>query len=462
MILFGPQPGPFIPLNFVRSINVNKSGSNGNPKQESKNFPNVPKLTAKRIHSNKTENTYKKAKQFTNNMSGAGPSSQTGDGDPDQRIVLWNTLTRRKAAGRSVPKPHNLSQYLALNPHMEIYTNQIEQLRARETRSWMDSDISPQSATAEGQTRVPLWNKVELRRSKENGGPMRKNLERYLKVNPEWEVYESQQEALDGLRLTRISLWHRIEKKKLRLSECPLGKEVKAYLDDYPQWEIFYGQDGKKFENGSYVDTNGYQMTPNGTVVMWDSFTRKIVPPSECPLLHDMDRVISANENWEVYKGQDKIPPVAPARGSSGPTNKSYKRKSHQMGVDGSLMDCTGHVVMWDRTKKKKLSGNAAPLRSNIERFIQRNPNFEVFRGQTTGDTALEASPQQSGSQRPQIPLQMRGMDIDQFLTTNNPLSNLTAGDNIPSKVEESGDPNADIDSKVEALIDKFIDDYGR
>lgn len=392
-------------------------------------------------------------------MTAAHPSSITGGDSPNDRIPMWNTIKKTRTNGCVAPLRKNLYNYLAKNPHMELYTGQAEDTSTRILAHQMDSELSPRSLSVEARKKVPLWNKHELRLMRKCHHPLRKNVVQYLKANQQWELYDGQDERLQAIRSARVPLWHTIEKRKLRLFDSPLGKDVKSFLDDHPEWEVYYGQAGETLEDGNRVNGYGNVISPNGRIVMWDHVNRRKVSTAECPLPSELITSIPSNGQLQIYKGQDKIPPEPAPKGSSGPTDTSYKDKLHKMGPDGLYMDSRGRVMMWDTYKQKKVGGTAAPLRSNVESVIQRRPYLEVYRGQDIGNTPGGTSSNHSRSARPLIQREMRALDIEKFCTTNNPVSTLMATGSAPL---QSQDPEAETGDNADdngSIINHFLVD---
>lgn len=372
---------------------------------------------------------------------GAGPSNRPGGGNPKDRITLWNTINKKKISGFVAPIRKNLIRYLAENPHLEPYSCELEMSDVRTLLHRRNSDKPP-----EAEEKVPLWNKFEHRLLKESDEPMKKNLEQFLRIHPEWEVYDGQYERLHALRLAKVPVWHKTEKCKLRNADSPLGKHVKAFLDKNPDWEIYYGQAGELLENGNRVDTDGNLISPLGTIALWDPVGRKILPPEEWPIQSELTKRIAGNGELEIYKGQDKIPPMPVPKSSSGTTNNSYRYVDNGMWQGGLFLDKRGRVLMWNRSKRAKVSGNASPFPSNIDSTIQRHPYLEVYRGQDTDNILQEIPAHLLGSPRPSPKRELRALDIDKFCSTNNPVSTLLTNENASSRAQVPKDVKDDID----------------
>jgi hypothetical protein len=97
--------------------------------------------------------------------------------------------------------------------------------------------------------RITIWHKTESRKLSGNSAPFRKNVDNYLYLHPEWEVYTGQDQRAKKRRAVgeagrdRIMLWHRTEMRKIDVDHAPLRASLEHYLKDHPHWEVYIGQD---------------------------------------------------------------------------------------------------------------------------------------------------------------------------------------------------------------------------
>ncbi|KAA8497653.1 hypothetical protein FVE85_5238 [Porphyridium purpureum] len=117
------------------------------------------------------------------------------DGEDDQEtqhVTMWNRVECRKVAGNAAPLRKNLDKYLTAHPECEVYCGQ-------DKHNLGVGEIDPRTGKRieKANEHVAIWHNTECRKITGNAAPLRKNLDAYLKRNPNCVIYNYQDRYLD-------------------------------------------------------------------------------------------------------------------------------------------------------------------------------------------------------------------------------------------------------------------------
>jgi len=112
-------------------------------------------------------------------------------------------------------------------------------------------------------SRVTMWNTRELRKVSGNAAPMEKNVQEYIRLHPEMEVFVAQDQVLGQDQLAskarlsarRVPIWNRKENRVCSGNAAPLEKNLFEYLRKHPDCEVYtdQGKGGSFNQRGTYA-----------------------------------------------------------------------------------------------------------------------------------------------------------------------------------------------------------------
>jgi len=105
-------------------------------------------------------------------------------------------------------------------------------------------------------------------------------------------------------------------------------------------------------------------------VTIWNRIECRKVAGNAAPLRRNLERYLAKHPECEVYTGQDKNLDGSVAIGSVDPKTGS------------TIIAGNEHVPMWNKIEERKITGNAAPLRKNVEAYLAKHPECEIYVGQ--------------------------------------------------------------------------------
>lgn len=112
-------------------------------------------------------------------------------------------------------------------------------------------------------------------------------------------------------------------------------------------------------------------------------------------------------------------------------------------------------VTIWNKNERRKVSGNAAPLERNIEEYLQKHPDCEVYDGQDKGFVRVK-SKQKAATAKP-LPGLIRGSPPAPFTTAwEDILAHF--GSDVYGAAESHVNSDATRDCEGTMACDDFID----
>ncbi|PXF47045.1 hypothetical protein BWQ96_03122 [Gracilariopsis chorda] len=161
--------------------------------------------------------------------------------------------TSQQIVGKSAATPALQSQSLAVLPEMQHAEN------SRISIGMRFNDME----------HVRVWNREEKRKIAGNAAPLGKNIERYLREHQECEVYtgqdisDKQERKASGLQYPsalsagdHVTVWNRVEKRKIAGNAAPLVKNLEAYLRKNPNCEVYNLQDRRHGDGGIRIQVH--------------------------------------------------------------------------------------------------------------------------------------------------------------------------------------------------------------
>lgn len=131
------------------------------------------------------------------------------------------------------------------------------------------------------------------------------------------------------------------------------------------------------------------QLTPEEQarhITIWNRRERRKIAGNAAPLRRNLLRYLQDHTECEEYVGQDKNPSTTFSDEIDPETGENISVQNE-------------HIPIWHTVDRRKVTGNAAPLRKNLVSYLKKNPNCEVYDGQDKHlDSAWHNSPLQPNS----------------------------------------------------------------
>ncbi|KAA8490973.1 hypothetical protein FVE85_9865 [Porphyridium purpureum] len=113
-------------------------------------------------------------------------------------------------------------------------------------------------------------------------------------------------------------------------------------------------------------------------VTIWNRREQRKIAGNAAPLGKNLPRYLEKHPDCEVYAGQDLVDGMRP---KSSPFR--FCENGQPSGLAANYVASGGeHVAIWNRVERRKIAGNAAPLAKNIQQYLAKHTDCEVYTGQ--------------------------------------------------------------------------------
>lgn len=118
-------------------------------------------------------------------------------------------------------------------------------------------------------------------------------------------------------------------------------------------------------------------------VTIWNRHECRKIAGNAAPLRRNLGKYLSKHPECEEYDGQDK---------------RLDKQVAFDPITGHPIITQNEHIPIWHRKECRKVTGNAAPLKKNLQAYLAKHPDCEVYCGQDKNDFAQQISQQRNGS----------------------------------------------------------------
>lgn len=96
-------------------------------------------------------------------------------------------------------------------------------------------------------------------------------------------------------------------------------------------------------------------------ITMWNKRENRKISGNAAPMEKNIDEYLRKHPECEVYNGQ---------------------RSQLDPAIRAAQLAAEPRITIWNKSERRKVSGNAAPLEKNIAEYLRKHPDCEVYDGQ--------------------------------------------------------------------------------
>jgi hypothetical protein len=121
-----------------------------------------------------------------------------------------------------------------------------------------------------------------------------------------------------------------------------------------------YAMPAPKMPLGAAAATPAESAAPK-RITMWNKRENRKISGNAAPMEKNIDEYLRKHPECEVYNGQ---------------------RSQLDPAIRAAQLAAEPRITIWNKSERRKVSGNAAPLEKNISEYLRKHPDCEVYDGQ--------------------------------------------------------------------------------
>jgi len=107
-------------------------------------------------------------------------------------------------------------------------------------------------------------------------------------------------------------------------------------------------------------------------VPLWNVVYRRRISGNSAPMEQNLEKYLKRHPECEIYAGQD-LPTYA------GGDQEAKRQAALQALAARPVRQLQKRVTLWHKIHKRKVVGNAAPLEKNVDEYLRKHPEFELY-----------------------------------------------------------------------------------
>jgi acetoin utilization deacetylase AcuC-like enzyme len=271
-----------------------------------------------------------------------------------QRMIVWHKVSHFKLTGARAIVLDELDDFLYRNTNYEIWPGKSPSINGRKYGN-IDSDSTNDNVivTKDGIKRMIVWHKVSHFRLTGERAIALDELDDFLYRNSNYVIWPGSKAA--------ASIPKPAPKPVSKVAAKHISREIHNGIND----NIIVTKDGIK------------------RMIVWHKVSHFRLTGERAIALDDLDDFLYRNSNYEIWPGSKKPSSKPGPKPGPKPANKVSSSKEELKDNVIVTKDGIKRMIVWHKVSHFKLTGARAIVLDELDDFLYRNTNYEIWPGKS-------------------------------------------------------------------------------